>query len=89
MDTKSVVAVILGGGAGSRLYPLTSTRSKPAFWAEMSLCAPSEIPASAQATEIARGFGWRMRRVVWCEKNGGRYRDRTCDPYHVKVMLYR
>ena len=30
MITKSVVAVILGGGAGSRLYPLTSTRSKPA-----------------------------------------------------------
>lgn len=27
---KSVVAVILGGGAGSRLSPLTSTRSKPA-----------------------------------------------------------
>ncbi len=30
MDSKSVVAVILGGGAGSRLYPLTATRSKPA-----------------------------------------------------------
>jgi len=30
MISKSVVAVILGGGAGSRLYPLTSTRSKPA-----------------------------------------------------------
>lgn len=28
--SKSVVAVILGGGAGSRLYPLTSARSKPA-----------------------------------------------------------
>lgn len=28
--SKSVVAVILGGGAGSRLAPLTSTRSKPA-----------------------------------------------------------
>ncbi len=28
--SSSVVAVILGGGAGSRLYPLTSTRSKPA-----------------------------------------------------------
>lgn len=27
---KRVVAVILGGGAGSRLYPLTATRSKPA-----------------------------------------------------------
>jgi glucose-1-phosphate adenylyltransferase len=30
MNAKSVVAVILGGGAGSRLYPLTATRSKPA-----------------------------------------------------------
>ena len=30
MDSKQVVAVILGGGAGSRLYPLTATRSKPA-----------------------------------------------------------
>ncbi|MBN8834809.1 MAG: glucose-1-phosphate adenylyltransferase [Sphingobacteriales bacterium] len=28
--SKKVVAVILGGGAGSRLYPLTATRSKPA-----------------------------------------------------------
>ncbi|MBY0481151.1 MAG: glucose-1-phosphate adenylyltransferase [Chitinophagaceae bacterium] len=28
--SSSVVAVILGGGAGSRLYPLTATRSKPA-----------------------------------------------------------
>ncbi len=28
--TKSTLAVILGGGAGSRLYPLTASRSKPA-----------------------------------------------------------
>src|SRR5215203_5012103 len=28
--SKEVIAVILGGGAGSRLYPLTATRSKPA-----------------------------------------------------------
>ena len=28
--SKSIVAVILGGGAGSRLYPLTVSRSKPA-----------------------------------------------------------
>ena len=27
---RDVVAIILGGGAGSRLYPLTATRSKPA-----------------------------------------------------------
>ena len=30
MISKSSIAVILGGGAGSRLYPLTSARSKPA-----------------------------------------------------------
>ncbi|MEO6403983.1 MAG: glucose-1-phosphate adenylyltransferase [Ferruginibacter sp.] len=30
MHSKDVVAVILGGGAGNRLYPLTATRSKPA-----------------------------------------------------------
>ena len=30
MASKQTVAVILGGGAGSRLYPLTATRSKPA-----------------------------------------------------------
>lgn len=28
--SKSLLAVILGGGAGSRLYPLTASRSKPA-----------------------------------------------------------
>ncbi len=28
--SESVVAVILGGGAGTRLYPLTASRSKPA-----------------------------------------------------------
>lgn len=30
MLSKQVVAMILGGGAGSRLYPLTASRSKPA-----------------------------------------------------------
>lgn len=30
MFSKTVLAIILGGGAGSRLYPLTATRSKPA-----------------------------------------------------------
>lgn len=29
-DPKSVASVILGGGAGTRLFPLTSRRAKPA-----------------------------------------------------------
>jgi glucose-1-phosphate adenylyltransferase len=28
--TQSVISVVLGGGAGTRLYPLTAARSKPA-----------------------------------------------------------
>ena len=30
MDNQSVISIVLGGGAGSRLYPLTASRSKPA-----------------------------------------------------------
>ncbi len=30
MESASVIAIVLGGGAGSRLYPLTASRSKPA-----------------------------------------------------------
>ncbi|MBC7627555.1 glucose-1-phosphate adenylyltransferase [Ferruginibacter sp.] len=30
MDSNSVISIVLGGGAGSRLYPLTASRSKPA-----------------------------------------------------------
>ena len=30
MDPRSVITIVLGGGAGTRLYPLTASRSKPA-----------------------------------------------------------
>lgn len=29
-DAKNVASIILGGGAGTRLFPLTSKRAKPA-----------------------------------------------------------
>ena len=31
----------------------------------------------------------RKNRFEIIKENGGWYRDRTCDPYHVKVVLYR
>jgi hypothetical protein len=36
-------------------------------------------------------IGARMipKNVEKSRKNGGRDRDRTCDPYHVKVVLFR
>lgn len=44
-DPRTVVAVILGGGAGTRLFPLTKRRAKPAvrifvifFWKISRLC---------------------------------------------------
>jgi hypothetical protein len=29
------------------------------------------------------------KNAIKSRKNGGRDRDRTCDPYHVKVVLFR
>jgi hypothetical protein len=31
----------------------------------------------------------RVQLLGECDQFGGRYKDRTCDPYHVKVVLYR
>jgi glucose-1-phosphate adenylyltransferase len=37
-DPSTVVAVILGGGAGTRLFPLTKRRAKPAVSFSILLC---------------------------------------------------
>lgn len=37
MDPKSVASIILGGGAGTRLFPLTRNRAKPAVSVILSL----------------------------------------------------
>ena len=44
-------------------------------------------PSFAKATEgVSEGQSCEARSA---EQDGGRDRDRTCDPYHVKVVLYR
>lgn len=51
--SKDVLAVILGGGAGSRLFPLTQTRSKPA----VPMAGLVDIPISnCINSEIGRMF---------------------------------
>ena len=44
---------------------------------------PTKIPTETAYSEAALGF------AVWVGLGGGRDRDRTCDPYHVKVVLFR
>ena|GEM_PF-4587570 len=41
---------------------------------------------------LGKACGWLAGRIGWHDagpRRGGQYRDRTCDPYHVKVVLYR
>lgn len=39
-DPSTVVAIILGGGAGTRLFPLTKRRAKPAVSFSILILAP-------------------------------------------------
>ena len=64
VSTKSVAAVILGGGAGTRLYPLTKQRAKPAvpiggayrlIDVPMSNCINSGISKVYVLTQVTHG----------------------------------
>lgn len=64
--TNSVLAVILGGGAGTRLYPLTKQRAKPAvpiggayrlIDVPMSNCINSGINKIYVLTQVGGGGG--------------------------------
>jgi len=50
VSPDTVASIILGGGAGTRLFPLTQTRAKPAV---TTLARPLPVPRSrAIATQL-------------------------------------
>src|SRR5262245_4785319 len=51
------------------------------FWAKFEVCSD----AASRSCSINKSRNNRFS----AEKHGGRDRDRTCDPYHVKVVLFR
>jgi len=76
--TERTVAIILGGGVGSRLYPLTADRSKPAvpiagkyrlIDIPISNCINSKINKMFVLTQNRRG-------TIWI---GSRVRQMPCD----------
>ena len=53
---------------------------------------PCSNPSGGNAQQkrgIRQGFPFLAPLDRWVIEFGGRYKDRTCDPYHVKVVLYR
>lgn len=51
-DARTVVAVILGGGAGTRLFPLTKRRAKPAVCLSFSFSFNRKLSLQEKPTEI-------------------------------------
>ena len=50
---------------------------------------PKILGTSEDETELVEAIKERHLPVISEASAGGRDRDRTCDPYHVKVVLYR
>ncbi len=72
----------IGGGRDS-------VAGRAAYVPQFGRNACTEIRSSVHVTEIAQELPQPALGRVRRGKNGGWYRDRTCDPYHVKVVLYR
>jgi hypothetical protein len=51
------------------------------FWAKFEVCSGTASQGGKRETN--------EKEPIFSGSNGGRDRDRTCDPYHVKVVLIR
>ncbi|MGC8845788.1 MAG: sugar phosphate nucleotidyltransferase, partial [Candidatus Hydrogenedens sp.] len=72
---KKVMAVVLGGGRGTRLYPLTKLRSKPA----VPLCGRYRLIDIPLSNCINSGF---MRIVVLTQFNSHSLNRHIMNAYH-------
>ncbi len=90
-----------GRSATRRPAPAKSTRSStPRTWGRRAwrwmrmwpnwpcMCRACVGSVRGQSVQKAEAALARKPRRCWVPI-GGRYKDRTCDPYHVKVVLYR
>ena len=92
VNAKSVAAVILGGGAGTRLYPLTKQRAKPAvpiggayrlIDVPMSNCINSGISKMYVLTQVrGASAGLRVQSAA-AHASGGAVQLHVAEPPHV------
>ncbi|XP_071923947.1 glucose-1-phosphate adenylyltransferase large subunit 2, chloroplastic/amyloplastic isoform X2 [Coffea arabica] len=58
VDPKTVAAIVLGGGAGTRLFPLTSKRAKPAVLAATQTSGEAGKKWFQGTADAVRQFTW-------------------------------
>lgn len=69
-DPRTVVAIILGGGAGTRLFPLTKRRAKPAVSTQFCTSIHNEfelqlLPNKYQQTIVMIVHIFRNRHLIF------------------------
>ena len=75
---QTTAAAIVTVPTSKPIKAIIGNSTNPIACSMMASITDTKCPVRAR-----RAIGGKSR------KNGGRDRDRTCDPYHVKVVLFR